>query len=142
VKDTIPMTKGVLRALALTLSLAAPGCTVDAVVGVAGSSDGGSDDGIHLVSPGGEPKDASPDGAPPLAGPSIIACSNNDDCPASAFCWAASECPTEKAGECAITPSTCSTEHEPVCGCDGKTYANRCLAYKARTSVRQVGDCS
>jgi hypothetical protein len=134
------MMQRVTRVLVVLQCITAFGCAVDAVVGVAGPSDGGAKDGIDLVIPSNF-RDGAPDGPTPLGGPSMYVCSDNDACPAGAFCWARSGCLASGVGQCAVIPSTCTDGHGPVCGCDGKSYENSCLAYKARTSIQQLGDC-
>jgi hypothetical protein len=42
---------------------------------------------------------------------------------------------------CNPRPSGCSTLYQPVCGCDGVTYANTCLAAVAGSGVLQTGAC-
>ncbi len=45
-------------------------------------------------------------------------------------------------GTCDPVPSSCSGEAPlTVCGCDGNTYASRCAAEEAGTSVQAVGAC-
>ncbi|MCU0620044.1 MAG: hypothetical protein MUC69_00920 [Gemmatimonadales bacterium] len=44
-------------------------------------------------------------------------------------------------GTCTETPRSCRQHHEPVCGCDGETYSNSCLAAVASTSVAHSGAC-
>jgi hypothetical protein len=44
-------------------------------------------------------------------------------------------------GQCTATPKRCPRIRLPVCGCDGKTYANDCLRQQARTSLRSKGAC-
>lgn len=38
-------------------------------------------------------------------------------------------------------PVICTGEHEPVCGVDGITYDNRCLAKVSNASVAHPGEC-
>ena len=44
-------------------------------------------------------------------------------------------------GACWPAPGTCTDLDSPVCGCDGRTYQNQCLAHRAGTSVGQLHPC-
>lgn len=47
----------------------------------------------------------------------------------------------DAAGVCRKTPDMCPMIHQPVCGCDGKTYGNACQAAGAGVSVAAQGEC-
>jgi Kazal-type serine protease inhibitor-like protein len=44
-------------------------------------------------------------------------------------------------GTCQAIPQNCTEQFAPVCGCDGATYANACMAAAAGVSVKTNGEC-
>jgi hypothetical protein len=77
-------------------------------------------------------EDTSPAGCAPR-------CTDNQGCLAEEFCRKET-CTSEK-GYCLPRPETCPDLFDPVCGCDGKTYENRCQAAKAGVNVDHQGTC-
>jgi hypothetical protein len=51
------------------------------------------------------------------------------------------ECAANAPGDCAVIPAACSRFDEPVCGCDGTTYGNPCLADAASVGIDHPGAC-
>lgn len=47
----------------------------------------------------------------------------------------------DAAGVCRVRPQACTSNYEPVCGCDGETYSNACVAAGAGVSVAAEGPC-
>ena len=45
------------------------------------------------------------------------------------------------AGVCTARPEMCTARYKPVCGCDGETYSNACVAASKGASVAYEGRC-
>lgn len=71
-------------------------------------------------------------------------CAANKDCQAGQYCFFVIGCGKSGRGKCMtlkpyIHPTNCSTA--PVCGCDGKSYADGCALFAAGVSLKALGAC-
>lgn len=76
-------------------------------------------------------------------GPCVSSCNTNQDCAliGNSYCaHAVGDC--NGGGECQPIPPACPLLYDPVCGCDGITYGNACLAAKAGVSIQHDGVCA
>lgn len=67
----------------------------------------------------------------------------NITCNSALWCQrTAGQCTVADApGTCDKAPAFCMQIHRPVCGCNGKTYANDCERQKAKVQLDHVGAC-
>jgi hypothetical protein len=67
-------------------------------------------------------------------------CAENEYCAYQA--WTGEECgASDVSSVCRARPTECVDVDEPVCGCDGETYSNSCVAAMAGTGVMSNGPC-
>ncbi|MBM65373.1 MAG: hypothetical protein CMH55_03970, partial [Myxococcales bacterium] len=68
------------------------------------------------------------------------ACQSNEQCGPRDFCAKAPGA-CDAAGACQARPEACVGVVQPVCGCDGRTYSNGCVAHSQGVSIRHEEAC-
>jgi hypothetical protein len=82
-------------------------------------------------------------GAGTDAGATVCGTRGAPKCADGTFCFVEGSCgEADQGGACIAPPSSCPKILAPVCGCDGNTYENRCVAQRARMSIRSAGECA
>jgi hypothetical protein len=69
-------------------------------------------------------------------------CTSLLDCLPNEFCQSPDGQCGAMPGACTFIEQVCDGQYDPVCGCDGETYANRCQAAMRAVSVAHAGTCS
>src|SRR3972149_3477866 len=75
-----------------------------------------------------------------LSGIGVQQCFSNLNCNSGYYCKKP-EGSCYSTGFCSVRPDSCTFEYLPVCGCNGLTYSNECVAAQSGVSVAYQGEC-
>ena len=71
----------------------------------------------------------------------VSGCGGETECRAGEWCLYAIGTCGGTSGTCRQVGPICTADYTPVCGCNGRTYANACSAEAAGNSIRHKGEC-
>lgn len=80
-------------------------------------------------------------GSTPPATGGGTSCTTNKQCHDTKMYCAKPNGHCKGKGECTAKPDVCPDVVAPVCGCNGRTYNNECMAHRAGVNVRHDGKC-
>jgi hypothetical protein len=104
-----------------------------------GTSMGGASGGVNTGGSAGLGGMGGSGGGPGDIG---ATCGNGNGCKQGLYCKKAGCMPVDLPGQCAARPTQCAFADSPICGCDGFTYLNACIAeMNGQNVATQVGAC-
>lgn len=88
------------------------------------------------------PVDTTRDGCADQCAPDVLRCERASDCGLEGSYCAKPFGDCGGVGTCSRPMGViCTADWDPVCGCDGRTYSNPCVAHAGGASIAHVGDC-